>query len=320
MNPAGIHRRLPLRPRALAAHFALPEILILGFALFCAAATFAFGRNDGQLRHAAIILGSAAAFAALTVALRRHPPRIRPALLDGIHRFLTIGLVLGLFFNLRWVIDAVHPGEYDHIYDAIDSWFLGAPAAVLWEPYQTEGWVEWFAFFYWSYFYVIALYIFPHAAVLPAGEEVTAFGGGIILAHVVGWSCYLVLPGLGPYHYLAGEFAGDLPGRFHAMSFAAYSTGPLHDIFPSLHTCVTTFLCLHALAGRRRHRLYRVIAWPLVFWGSQVIIGTVYLRWHYVVDVAAGFGLAVACHLGAPRLARGWAAWRTARGAADPWW
>ena len=69
------------------------------------------------------------------------------------------------------------------------------------------------------------------------------------------------------------------------------SGGSQLDIFPSLHTAAPTMLTLFAF--RHRHqRPYRYTWAPLAFFAANIIVATMYLRWHYVIDVVAGLVLA----------------------------
>jgi membrane-associated phospholipid phosphatase len=68
--------------------------------------------------------------------------------------------------------------------------------------------------------------------------------------------------------------------------------GAQKDIFPSLHTAVPTMLTLFAFRYRRDSWPLRW-SWPLVgFAASQIIGATMFLRWHYLIDICAGISLA----------------------------
>jgi membrane-associated phospholipid phosphatase len=72
---------------------------------------------------------------------------------------------------------------------------------------------------------------------------------------------------------------------------AVAAGGAGKDIFPSLHTAGPSFVAIFAY----RHRTRRPFCWtwlPLVFIAANIIGATLFLRWHYVVDVVAGLALA----------------------------
>jgi len=103
----------------------------------------------------------------------------------------------------------------------------------------------------------------------------------------------MIVPGYGPYRYLAADFKHELSGGlFWGLVKSAVSAGGAQkDIFPSLHTAAPTFFALFSFR-------YRKVApfkytWPIVaFCASQIICATMFLRWHYLVDICAGITLA----------------------------
>jgi membrane-associated phospholipid phosphatase len=69
------------------------------------------------------------------------------------------------------------------------------------------------------------------------------------------------------------------------------AAGAQMDIFPSIHTAIPTFLTL--VSYRHRNKLPFRYTWHvLAFFSSNIIIATMFLRWHYVIDVVAGLTLA----------------------------
>jgi len=81
------------------------------------------------------------------------------------------------------------------------------------------------------------------------------------------------------------------------------SGGAMKDIFPSLHTAGPCFIAMFSF--RNRDRLPFRFTWPLLaFFAANIIGATMFLRWHYVIDVIAGFGLAATAALVAPLVAR----------------
>jgi membrane-associated phospholipid phosphatase len=84
------------------------------------------------------------------------------------------------------------------------------------------------------------------------------------------------------------------------------------DIFPSLHTGAPTMLALFSF--RNRKDLPFRYTWPVVaFCAVNIIIATMFLRWHYLIDVVAGFSIAV----GAVLLGRPVVRWELARRARE---
>jgi membrane-associated phospholipid phosphatase len=71
------------------------------------------------------------------------------------------------------------------------------------------------------------------------------------------------------------------------------TAGARLDIFPSLHTAFPAYFTLHTFAHRQTWP-FRWL-WPiLAFVAFNIITATMFLRWHWCVDVAMGLLLAVA--------------------------
>lgn len=183
----------------------------------------------------------------------------------------------------------------------LDRALLGTDAAVLLEPYVARPLTVAMAVAYATY------YLGPVsvAAVWWAQRRRTAFRelmvaetGALFLGHLG----YLFLPAMGPHVFFeSGAFHVPLDGDF---------VGPLirdriaihghhaRDAFPSLHTAnAVTLLLVTWRHGRRAFAF-----WLLPMLG--LVAATVYLRFHYVVDVAAGAALAVAWQCAAVALVR----------------
>ena len=114
------------------------------------------------------------------------------------------------------------------------------------------------------------------------------FFAGLIGLYSIGFLGYLLVPAGGPYLAFADLFSVPLAGGLLTEANATLVAigGNKVDVFPSLHCAASAFI----LAFDRRHSRgrFRLFLVPVVgLWFS-----TVYLRYHYLVDLAAGFALA----------------------------
>jgi len=104
----------------------------------------------------------------------------------------------------------------------------------------------------------------------------------------VGFLGYLLVPARGPYLALAHFFTVPLAGGWLTDANATLVAigGNKVDVFPSLHCAASAFI----LAFDRRHSRgrFRLFLVPV----AGLWISTVYLRYHYLVDLLAGFALA----------------------------
>lgn len=305
--------------RALAT-LGLPELALASFQLSVLVALLLRDRTAEVDRRLPIVAGLLVAYLFQARLLRARPGERHPHARRVVRRLSTTAFVLLTYFQLRWIIPALHAATFDAELAAIDQALYGAPPAVLLQPLQTFAAVEWFGFFYWSFFYVIGAYTIAHCIFERDAERFAGYGTGIVAVHAWGgWFGYILLPGFGPYVHYASRLEPLDGGTFLAMSGTAYSWGALRDIFPSLHTAVMTFITIHAFRRWSVHRLYKPVALLYLFWTLQIVIATVFLRWHYTIDLVAGLALASAWGFASDRLARRWAEFRKANGELDPW-
>jgi membrane-associated phospholipid phosphatase len=79
------------------------------------------------------------------------------------------------------------------------------------------------------------------------------------------------------------------------------------------------FITIHAFRRWRTHWVYKPVAILYLFWTLQIVIATLYLRWHYTVDLLAGLAVASAWGFSSDALAKRWGEFRKANGELDPW-
>ncbi len=235
-------------------------------------------------------------FQCITLILSRGEILTHPRARGICHRLgLLIG-VLGLYLlAMREALAALQPVLLDQNLIALDQFLFGAVPASYFDQYVSFGLTEWFAFFYYSYFILIASTTLPSAFF---GRSSLARGLvlGPVMLVCVGHILYTIVPGRGPY--IAMSFQNELIGGFfwQQVNHMVSQQGALLDIFPSLHTAIPTFLTSYLFVYRRQWpvRISWYIIWPiLLFFTLNIIIATMYLRWHFAVDVIAGFSLAL---------------------------
>jgi len=151
----------------------------------------------------------------------------------------------------------------------------------LWEhPLITDAMMLAYLFFF---YYLIAGPAYYCIRNLPRFRQCFA---GLFTVYGLGFIGYTVLPAGGPYRFL--EFAQPLAGgwitRLAKPFVDACSNGV--DAFPSIHVAVSLYLLVFDRWHYRR-RFWRLLAPCIALWAS-----TVYLRYHYCVDVFAGVALA----------------------------
>jgi membrane-associated phospholipid phosphatase len=109
----------------------------------------------------------------------------------------------------------------------------------------------------------------------------------VLVAGIIGSQGYIIVPAIGPGAAFPSLYNHALHGATYEKITGLIDTArALRDVFPSLHVAISSIVLWFAW---RRSRLFGAIVLPLVLanW-----VSTMYLRYHYMVDVIAGWATA----------------------------
>jgi len=109
---------------------------------------------------------------------------------------------------------------------------------------------------------------------------------GFCTLYALGYVGYTLLPAAGPVAEMGQRTGGWLTQV--GGNFIAQRTNGV-DVFPSIHMAASLFLLLFDWEHRRNH-FWWVLAPVVGLW-----ISTVFLRYHYGIDLVAGIALALGC-------------------------
>lgn len=237
-----------------------------------------------------------------------------------IYRIVIQGCVQITYFWFAQLLPQINPGSVDHQLYQFDLKYFGVEPAVYLDRFVTPVTTEWFAFFYFSYFLVLALHVLPILFFSRNVRAVMEFSFGTLIVFCIGQTLYMLVPGYGPYKAMPEVFAHTLePGIWwSATTDLVARSGAQKDIFPSLHTAAPMFIFLFSY--HRRAELPYKYTWPIVgFFVVNIVVATMFLRWHYVIDVIAGMCLALTAHVVTVRISDREIARRDALGLGAPW-
>lgn len=212
-------------------------------------------------------------------------------------KLYLIPLIFLIYSQIQQYIPFVNPSDYDNILMKWDVSIFGSIPALTLKKIANPWLTEYLQFSYMLYFFLPLV----HALELSyrkKGNEFKSMTDNVLFAFYLSYLLYFFMPAIGPRFFI-GDFSklsSELPGVFLTEFFRnVINQGggiPLgvhnpqnfvnRDCMPSGHTMVT--LVNMVLAFRFRSKLRYVI---LVF-GCSLIFATMYLRYHYVVDVLAG--------------------------------
>ncbi|MEZ4227472.1 MAG: phosphatase PAP2 family protein [Polyangiaceae bacterium] len=274
--------------RELAAH----DWLVFVFLVILLGA--AFSAQPGEMRETAIRqMGALLTFLVATLVVVRGGLLKHRFWAPLLYRLAIYGTVQLSYFFLTGLLPIVNTSTLDSELYQLDMTLFGLEPAMVMDSWVNSVTTEWFAFFYFSYFFILALHVIPILMFSRSRRLLGEFAFGMLTVFCVGHIVYMLVPGYGPYKAMATHFEHAFPsGMWLDMVLKAVASGGAQmDIFPSLHTACPTFIALFAY--RHRERLPFRYSWRVtVFFAVNIIIATMFLRWHYLIDVVAGLILA----------------------------
>jgi hypothetical protein len=253
------------------------------FALFAGVAwlrfAFALGpASPDALLYMGLLLGGAALAASSPALASRAGAKLRlavyPAAITA--AYLNMGPALARAGAPLWDAELLH----------LDRRLVGTTPSLLLQPLVHPPLTEALSLCYGLFIpYFATSLIWYFFAELPVARR---FFAGLLGLYSIGFLGYLLVPARGPYLALADLFTVPLAGGVLTEANATLVAigGNKVDVFPSLHCAASAFILAFDLRhSRGRFRMFVV---PVVgLW-----LSTLYLRYHYLVDLIAGFGLA----------------------------
>jgi len=214
---------------------------------------------------------------------------------------VTVITVLLIFNSLGALIAGLHSTTFDSYLITVDHAIFGVHPTVWLERLISPTLSSLLQFAYISYYFIpVSL-----GVVLIAGGRFREFEEvlfGILLCFYLSYIGYLLVPAIGPRFTLNHLQTGDLQVSPFIKSIQVALNGlekNKTDAFPSGHTAVS-LMSLYYAWKEHETKLFAVLV-PVV---TGLIISTVYLRYHYVIDVIAGIALTCLTIAVAPGLRR----------------
>lgn len=204
--------------------------------------------------------------------------------------------------ELTYLIPLINPRQFDAELAELDFAMLGAHATLWIERLTFPLLTEVLQICYACYYF---LPIILGAVLWRKGrfDRFYFFVFIIVLAFYLSYLGYVAVPVIGPRFYPPIQEAQSFPltGVWLYQTIREtldQAEGRTFDCFPSGHTALTLLVLYYA------RRFHRRTFWWLLPVGSALVFSTVYLRYHYVIDVIAGALLALLVVLAAPPLYR----------------
>ncbi|MBI5507466.1 MAG: inositol phosphorylceramide synthase [Deltaproteobacteria bacterium] len=220
--------------------------------------------------------------------------------------WLPLVLVLFVYENLHDLTYLIRPDHVDAVLLRIDELIFGVEPTILLQAVISPWLTEYMTFAYALYF------VFPtFMLVLPYTKGQTyVFREGALalsLCCYLGFLGYITVPAVGPRYFIPESLTVPLTGIWLTARAAAVWNAletVQRDCFPSLHTAMSTIALVYLWRLRRYYQngmWVLAVATPLTV---SLWLSTVYLRYHWTVDVVAGWALAFLCVSLAPAIVR----------------
>ena len=236
------------------------------------------------------------------ISISRLSQKYNNKILNGIHSWYIVPLVLLTFKQLYFMIAPIHGRDYDFLLVEIDRWLFGVDPTIWLNKISFPVLTEIVQIAYSSFYFLFIIVGYE----LYSKKDIQKYRYAafmIVYGFYLSYIGYFFLPAVGPRFTLHNFFAIDLelPGVFitsYLREFVNFGESiskgipnpasiVQRDVFPSGHTQLTLILMYLT-------KKYQMKATAFIWiTGILLIFGTVYLRYHYVVDLLAGAGFMV---------------------------
>jgi membrane-associated phospholipid phosphatase len=197
------------------------------------------------------------------------------------------------FHELHYLVHNVNPVDFDELLIKIDYAIFGVHPTLWLEQFANPALVEYLQIVY-ATFYFLPIVLVLILCQRKEGDKVNFIVYIIVLGFYLSYMTYFLVPAIGPRFTLDHLQVNPVTGLL-ATQIIIDTLNFLEDIqrdaFPSGHTEMTILTMIYAWKFSRKY------FWILSIIGSSLILSTVFLRYHYVIDVVAGALLAYVVYL-----------------------
>lgn len=226
-------------------------------------------------------------------------------------RLYLAPLIFLIYSQVQHYIRVVNPYLYDDLLIAWDKAIFGVNPTQWLYHFTHPALTEFLQFCYIMYF---VLPIVQAVELHKSGNDsnFNDFASMILFNYYISYLLYFILPAVGPRFTLHDFSMNDMemPGLFLADTFrsivnsgggiVAGTADPAavvnRDCFPSGHTMITLTNIFLSFRFKSKFKI------PILIIGSGLIFSTVYLRYHYVIDVLVGASLSIAILFFEPKI------------------
>ncbi|MGQ9508558.1 MAG: phosphatase PAP2 family protein [Thermodesulfobacteriota bacterium] len=229
----------------------------------------------------------------------------RSRTIEFLYSFSPILYVILIYQSLGDIIHYLRE-DIDSTLIQIDLFIFGVHPTVWMERFVVPWLTDLMSFFYGSYYFLPVILVF----LLYLKRRIPEFNEAIFVltfGYYLSFVGYILFPAIGPRFTLAHLQSVSLDGSLLTdlvRDVLNYLEHNKRDCMPSGHTQIVLMVLYLAY---RYERVLFFFYLPIV---CGLILSTVYLRYHYVVDLFAGAITAIGCIVIAPRIYERWKFYR----------
>ncbi|NOZ61275.1 MAG: inositol phosphorylceramide synthase, partial [Calditrichaeota bacterium] len=215
--------------------------------------------------------------------------------------WLPFGFCIAIYTNLHDTVHFANAADVQHILIQIDQWMFGVQPCVWAQKFIHPVLTDIFILAYANYFVIniiVVLVLYLQKRYQPFRYVMLT----TIITYYIGYFLFIIFPAAPPRIVLKPMFTVSLHGQLlepikHAIEVSAQDS---RGAFPSLH-CAISFVSLFFA-----YRYVKWLFWVLIPMVIMLIISTIYLRHHYVIDLIAGLALGIFTFWIGPKLEDWW--------------
>jgi membrane-associated phospholipid phosphatase len=215
---------------------------------------------------------------------------------------LPFAFCLAIYTNLHDTIHFANPRDIQDSLIAIDKWIFGIEPTVWAEQFIHPTLTEIFSFCY-MIFFLFAPLVALTLYLMKKRDEFRNTLVSVILCFYTGYILYVIFPAVPPRialsHLYTLKFNGT-PMADAAIKMISALPSDSRAAFPSLHAAVTLLSLLFAW------KYVKPLFWIMLPFCTGLILSTVYLRHHYVIDLFTGFALGILAFIFGPKIDFWW--------------
>ncbi|HEY4395166.1 MAG TPA: phosphatase PAP2 family protein [Polyangia bacterium] len=283
-------------------------------------ASFVWAKGPILVAGGILVLLIVVAFVRSAPALARGAPEAWPAFRAAARRILRdwapFTIIMWAFESMETYTGVIRQTGIDAALYRMDLLLFGVEPTVWVGRFSHPLLTDWMSLTYGLYF-ILPMIVASALSLRGRRHDLRELSTAVILQMGIGFVLFLLFPAGPPRFYPPLVNGGFSPAHLHSLTGlyevqqSAFDTvDPLRirSAFPSLHCSIAVLTLFYSwrfggALSPRRPRLYFWICLPLVV---SLWLSTIYLRHHWVPDIAAGLLLGLASSMLAPRLRRAW--------------